>query len=404
MDRDSFILALIGELEKQKQLSPELSTRELTPAEIFRKLEFDYPDIEAENLDRLSDAIRDIATGPAPDWFCLSSKFIENMEYLINHKCSVGVVRLVRAAYLTLPFHLLHRGPRELSLIFRRDETSSWPDLLQCYAEFSYSSRVLLLSLKDSEKDQMKSPVDVRDFMPLLNVLSLLRISAEAKPIDSLSRVPGSLLEYLRLGVVAPDVSAESEVERAVTQAVSVELFFHWGYLLRDIMTQLPSSITLCLPELARVLCIASNAGEPTKSTGQTDIDDSLFLLTLGHLVDGLAASSTAASREMSSGSASRLSLEDEVSRWLRGFVSSNLSYITAAAQRALAAGESGSSTQLSRKRHIFSILTSVGGLFACNCGSGAEMEPLLHSSELIPMIISAVDFQISQDDVVEPR
>ena len=243
MDRDAFILALIGELEKQQQLSPELSKPDLSPAEIFEKLQFDYPDIEDADIDRLSHAIKSITAGPAPEWLYLSPKFVENMKYLITHKCSAGVVRLVRAVYLTLPLYLLRCDQRELSVAFKRDDTSAWPDLMQSFAEFSYSSRVLVLSLKNTEEIQMQCPVDTRDFTPLIKLLSLLRIAVEAKPDDLLSCEPSNLLEYLSQNTALTDAPEGGEVKGVITQAVSMELLFHWGYLLRDIMAQQPSSI-----------------------------------------------------------------------------------------------------------------------------------------------------------------
>lgn len=313
MDRDAFILAMIAELEVQKQQSKGsdqfFTGQKKSSSEIFRKLCFDYPDVADDDIMRLKSSICEYLSGDdvnvsheLHEAFALNEAFLANIIRMSNNTPSevtessvqsnaVAMRSLACAVFTSSPHWLLGRSQEELSRIFfdnsyclinnfprpRDTEQLAWGTI---WANFQ---SIVLRSSVSIFQGLSKDEILQRGFMKkLLETISLfLSIFSQCSDITFAHQLTreGTLTKYM-----IDMASEEGEVQNEVASA-GRELLSHIIHLYFDVLCSIPSLIQ---DNFSPIMILLFNSAASDSFSGPS-LGERIGLAALGNFASSLS-------------------------------------------------------------------------------------------------------------------
>lgn len=408
MDRDAFIAAMISQLQQEESLDRKAQSTEATVAKVCTRLcTYDFPEVTECDMDALMSAIHGIRDGRGmlKDNLRINEKFIENLDYISTHNRTPFVFRCLRSIFLELPIYFQGCNEAELRGYFQITcgscaATTDWPELMRRYSDFcmTMSTSMLTLRAADDNGGSAGSEIGEDEILKLIRFLSTLRVALlrPGASAEERSLIPCSLVEYMMAIGHSIPVLPDEESEVVSTQSIAADLFFHVGFLIRDLMLLDSVYIPVCLPAVLDALGVRSEASVLNLS----DAEQSMALLIIGSVID-----SCSVDKLFRLGSRKRSGNELHV--FLCTFLLSRIDSIVAICDhfiRPIAHLPAVSETEIansSRQEHVYTILGTVGLILAHHDANGSDdqfFERAFVSSRLLDLLQGAAYAQIKQE------
>lgn len=413
MDRDAFVAAVIAQLQAEESLELKAERPESALARTCRRLHvFDFPEVAEREIIALTKSITEIEASSELlfQHFRINDKFLENLNYICTHNRTHHVVQFLRSLFLTLPLYFQSCDKSQLQRYFtleEEDKLADWSSIFRSFAAFCMTMSTSMLAACTADDRSARSSIGDSEIMKLIEFLSSLSVTL-ARPRKDHAGPPESkatLGGYMRaIGCASPlpdDESSACAIE-VNDQPVAVDLYFHVGYLIRDLLLLNPAAIPVCMPALYNALGIVADGSIQALS----DAELSMALLVIGSVIDSFNIDDTwrhGGKRAKDGAPAALLGafLLERV-----GVFAAICAHFTSVSPVLHAVEQAATDANSSRQKHVFSILTSVGVMLSeLDQGPKSELfDRAFVESTLLDLLQTAAFFQLHQNGGLDTR